>query len=218
MQNEQRISRDDTRDNSNEDDIDQLTKRISDSARTIMGRMAGDAGSAVGGAVGNAGSAVGNFTANAASNISRTVKRALDRLAELGFIYNFSPALVLEPPNPGASTRPDFRSVPSVLGHNNSPNWPSWLQPVSTEMWQHILNGHSQESTVPDFLQTKFSAENDNIADVIYRTVTTGHRTKNTKLRRHYRKVINGQEIVVIMWRRDSGNGFYIRTAFPQGD
>jgi plasmid maintenance system killer protein len=52
------------------------------------------------------------------------------------------------PINAGAQSRDDYGKLPEALG--NESNFPSWIMPLSVTTWNHILDGHSPESTYRD--------------------------------------------------------------------
>jgi len=48
-------------------------------------------------------------------------------------------------PDPGAQKRDDYGKLPAELA--DTENMPEWLMPFTVEVWNHILDGHSPEST-----------------------------------------------------------------------
>jgi len=98
--------------------------------------------------------------------------------------------------------------VPSIL-LGGSADWPDWLDPISANKWQHVIDQHGPRSTVG---KPRFLPDTD-IGNAIFDTITKGTLHLDGKSKKQWRLVVNGQEIVVDAVR--GGSGWFISGAYP---
>ena len=84
--------------------------------------------------------------------------------------------------------RPDYYEVPFLLC-GNSELWPEWLEPVTLERWQHILDEHAPESNSG---KPTFDAST-NIAEAIFDTIVYGEPMVWNEKERRKQIGFNGQ-------------------------
>jgi len=104
-----------------------------------------------------------------------------------------------------ATRRPDYNQVPEQL-KGKSYFWPNWLQPVTLDRWQHVLEDHSPESNVG---KTKFR-KNTNIIDAILKAINTNKPIRVNPKKNYYQTFVNGQEIRVVMILKGNGQWFLV--------
>jgi len=108
----------------------------------------------------------------------------------------------------GGGTRPP---LPPILMGGAADDWPWWLDPVSQERWDHIIDEHGPNSTSG---KPRFKRDTD-IGRAIFDTITGMTTTYDKSDGKIKRRIVNGQEIVVIMRPTDVKGRFFLITACP---
>lgn len=108
----------------------------------------------------------------------------------------------------GASGGQESPRTPLIL-LGGADDWPEWLDPVSDERWQHIVEGHGPNSTSAD---PHFRPDTD-IAIAIFDTITRGYPEYDEVDGKVRWLTVNNQSVLVVM--RPSLDGFFVVTAYP---